>query len=1760
MSDQFYSYLSDKIIDFFKLNPLSVGAKYNIQFEKQEEVRALYEELKKNDLYKVFEYRDIKTRDVKYTTYMLNFGNVKLIVSATIDNTQPDFLTRLRNMVGVEKGYEDKAILFIHDTTLDSIMGGTESFSKEGMPFHINSIKNDIKVKLAKSQFSEVDKTIIELMVERKEQDLVGENISIFEYKDLLATINGTCIEKDQYRNFGLFYDSKLKYYFGKQLKNRIEENATNFNRVDEIHNYGNPEVQLERYFDDKGIDKLKGEDWKETDFKDVKKYIEDKKNVPILEYDSSSIEYDREEGTSKAKSRIRNMIIFNEDRKEEIDAEFSFDSSLSKEFLKTEGELNAVTSGKRIKVIFKNCDSDASFYKITYKNDKNIKFEFRVVIVNCNKKYLESIKTKYSIIINKKYSYISINTNESDIVFNEYASTSKIHELSDNYDNIQISEDERLTLNISDNFEYENDSDLIKFKLNINNCTIPFGVIGTSEKIAPIEGLKVWKLKREKKCDFKLIGENKLQHGTKEYFTRDEFRKNLQLEKQIIEMEGLYFIDTNDGLENVDLELNDEVKETYNNIIKHFNSSNKLPSLTYLEEDIKNLYSEFIKIYIRELNKIEEKEYLNREQKNLFKIGSIKREIEDKELMLTPLHPLNIAYQLQINEEIQDEAMEYEVIKKFTSTYLLPYINVGEDKLYIPMEQNHSPEWKYYVDEKLPRYKSSRDFVSKLVNEKIEEFVDHFKYLFNMGSNAPIRINLINTGDSKEILQGIFKYYIKQLKARNKEVLPIDLFIYSNKNITNAFEEVAFSDNIKDLKETYGLDLNVDSMSEEDVLDLYREKVHFYSKKSEEGIEYAHITFVEMSNNAKTIKSNMDDIPSGVILNGLISGVPSVFSGDYYRTGFGTKYAETDTHLMMIASKLNAINSAINGEAFDSNSCTAISVANKNKTTLDDIYNASHWVTFIDPKVDLNFFKNDPDAKDLLIIHYSDQYTTAGGYDAITVTRKSGLYQKVIEEFLTKKGIENANDYSAGVINMFNAVNGDWLLRLLSSKSHFPKEKISILSAIKLALAKFKKDNIIWVPISLEEVLRVSGGAGLKQSEGFLSAKKLGFDNNGATSDDILLVGIEKLKGDVYVHFYPIEVKIGDNPNWYVGKGIEQAKATKKIFNELLYPKEEGNLTNTQHVYNNFLMQLVITSAEKLNLYKVCDEENWNSVIDSDLRRVLLNEQYIVTNYIEEFIGEAAVISFKDGNQGENISMEDNVLVIEMSEQDGIEFITKTVGEIRYELKPIEIKSEIEHEYTEVRFDPNENKAEHEVIHVDENDNEISVETITINEEIPKNERLDDNMSPKELHENYSENSQEQTISSTNNIENKDVYEDKQPEIVVELPEEYKGEENRNMQILFGVNQKNNKEIYWCPNDTNKLMHTNTGIIGTMGTGKTQFTKSMVTQIYKELKYNVDGKKVGILIFDYKGDYNKSKQDFLDATDAKVFELYHLPFNPLSVVKAANSKPMLPLHTANGLKETLAKAFGLGIKQETLLRDLIMEAYEAKGIIKNQPDTWENQAPTLKDVYDIYINKEDLKEDSLYATFSNLIDFEIFEPDSTKTESLFDLIDGVTVIDLSGYDPGIQNLVVAITLDLFYSQMQAYGHSKIDGNLRQLNKIVLVDEADNFLNKNFSSLKKILKEGREFGVGTILSTQLLSHFSTGENEYANYILTWVVHNVADLNNKDVKYIFNTQSKSEEENIYSKIKSLNKHHSIVKMGDSDRAVFMKDMAFWQIVK
>lgn len=54
--------------------------------------------------------------------------------------------------------------------------------------------------------------------------------------------------------------------------------------------------------------------EWEDTPYTNIEKFVESKKNVSEIEYIpimSNLLVWDREEGSSKAKSRIRNIIVF---------------------------------------------------------------------------------------------------------------------------------------------------------------------------------------------------------------------------------------------------------------------------------------------------------------------------------------------------------------------------------------------------------------------------------------------------------------------------------------------------------------------------------------------------------------------------------------------------------------------------------------------------------------------------------------------------------------------------------------------------------------------------------------------------------------------------------------------------------------------------------------------------------------------------------------------------------------------------------------------------------------------------------------------------------------------------------------------------------------------------------------------------------------------------------------------------------------------------------------------------------------------------------------------------------------------------------------------------------------------------------------------------------------------------------------------------------------------------------------------------------
>ena len=543
MSSRFYNYLSEKIISYFKNNnPLS-GDKFYVQFETEEQVVTLYKELKNNTIVEKFVYHDDK-RAQTYESYQLKFGECFLIVAAAIEGgVHPDFLAQLRNMVGRDAGYENKAILFIHCSSLDSILGGAGSLSKEGMPLNIGLLKKDINRKIQETGFGRVDKHILLQYLKNKSNELEGTNESIFDYEDIIEVLGDSQITSSEYRTFELFPDENLEGLNEKKLIARLNDNHSHYVRISEIHNYGLDETRLEKYYGEDGAKRLAKDDWKDLTYPEIEKFIDNKKNKPVIEYfpiETNSFIWDREEGNTKAKSRIRNIIIFYNGIEDEYRLALPFSDFTRKDNVSInkgyEAQLECISTGKKLLVVLKRVLDQSSFYCVKY-NDAGTRFEFKIAVLRCNQSLLGDIKTQYTIEIAKKpdESSIRINTEDDSIVFypnNEQVNKEKLNESNQV---IILDSSKKTIVSINDDFQNPDDSDDIKFAISDGTFDLNLTKAYVAERPIVIDGMKLWYLKNTRKRNFELVNENNLFFGTKRYFTRGEFRKTLQMERAFI-------------------------------------------------------------------------------------------------------------------------------------------------------------------------------------------------------------------------------------------------------------------------------------------------------------------------------------------------------------------------------------------------------------------------------------------------------------------------------------------------------------------------------------------------------------------------------------------------------------------------------------------------------------------------------------------------------------------------------------------------------------------------------------------------------------------------------------------------------------------------------------------------------------------------------------------------------------------------------------------------------------------------------------------------------------------------------------------------------------------------------------------------------------------------------------------------------------------------------------------------------------------------
>lgn len=1759
MSNGFYNYIAKNTINFFltKKDSIRSGERYCLQLDTEEMVKGVSKALQE------YAYHDriagIYQYDNVYSTFTIRLSTeMELVIAAKMDGMTDDFLTTLRNAKLTEKCYP---ILMITYSPNDSVTSGTSSLSARGMPFHAETLISHIRGDICNAQLPKSTELLLVDELNRKQSDQFSDHSSLYEYSDLLTVLDRGNILPEDYHLFGLLEDPESAAFVDpKKIGERLGQNHKIFDEIDRIVKHGNIVDELDKKFDKDLIEHLNhskrnGTPWYvgqtlQTVLSSQDR-IQKKLNNPLeisnesfTIYSDSEIEYTypidtlafiKNEGDTKSKKRIKNVLIYNPDHRAEVTVSIDTNVAVRATWINCAGA-SIATKARNVTITMNSAGLSFSFTKITDPTN-NITYTIKICIVDILPQYLESIQTSYLLSATKTLRHCAIQAVGlgKELVINP-RQESRTEAVLKNQESYSCNFDQTLVLTVDEDSILPDSGDCT-IVLKFGAISIPLEIKDESSRMMPLTGIDVLRQKysETKRLEYR---DGKLVAGTAAFYAqKGEFQKALELEGWILKHRALAVDLTIHGPVEHPLQVSDAVREAYVELLERIEDRRQLPSLVQYTDEVKEAAIAYVKAVREEFDAILSGDSLKTSQSGLLLIGCVMQTYDEYMIRMSPLHPINVQYQLMFLGQENIGGARDQILEKMTPLNLLPYIRDQDRNLYHAVEQKYAPEWRVYAQVSNRRYQSARNFVQKLVSSKISQYKDNFPFLFGDIDNHQICINLVNMGDCKEILEGLVHYYARKL-GENVPTENLDRFainIYGDRSSYNAFSALGDHKNLREF--VLNCDYRVEDPSEMSLILASNIKCYFRSVNSNE-YQYAHLTFYEMSSSSDHVTGRMENIPTGISLNGLTSGVPSVLDRCWYKTGFGMRFA-AKSDLTAMASYYNSLyHVAFSGSSYDPNVCTFTEIEKGQEGLLKKIYQASNWVVFVSPKVDLSFFqKKSSDERELMIIHYSDQYTSSNGYDDITVTQKSAQYREIICEQLQKRNVAATAKDIDGVINMFNAVNGSWMLKLISAKkmtgamdSYFSREKMSILSAIKLSMAYYAHNKIIWIPISLEEILRVSGVAGLSQGEGLLSGKNLGFPH-GPTSDDILLVGIEGGSEAIRVYLHPIEVKTGQNFSGVYGKAKQQVLNTYEGFWNALWP-DEGRNDLEHKVTRNFFMQLVLVCCEKMRLYGVCPTTPWEHVLE-DCREALLNEGYVFSHALDPYIGKGTVVSFKADVLTPEKTEDDQVTLLEFPEKAGADYMVRPISEIAALLEGLPLTCGLKRYCGMKSAQPNQASPSTETV-------QSIMEDAATPGETPDLESMQEVAGE-------SQQSKEGDSSEAPLVPSGPPESEPTPQAAT------------TMEILFGIDVAVGQPLYWRPNDTEQIFHTNTGIIGTMGTGKTQFTKSMIAQLYREQSHNFRGESLGILIFDYKGDYNESKADFVQMTNARILKPYQLPFNPLAITKSKVFRPLLPVHTANAFKDTLSKVYGLGAKQQNALLTCIMEAYKSRGIMKDKSDTWEHTPPTFESVYRVYEGNDEIKKnDSLAAAMDKLHEFQVFAADPEKTISLFDLLKGVVVIDLSGYDSDIQSLIVAITLDLFYAQMQAAGSSRMDHQYRELTKLILVDEADNFMSEGFPALKKILKEGREFGVGTILSTQFLKHFGSGDDDYSKYILTWIVHNVADLKQSDVEFVFKTEAKSQEtQELFNDIKGLQKHHSIIKIGNN-LPRYVKDKAFWEL--
>ena len=277
--------------------------------------------------------------------------------------------------------------------------------------------------------------------------------------------------------------------------------------------------------------------------------------------------------------------------------------------------------------------------------------------------------------------------------------------------------------------------------------------------------------------------------------------------------------------------------------------------------------------------------------------------------------------------------------------------------------------------------------------------------------------------------------------------------------------------------------------------------------------------------------------------------------------------------------------------------------------------------------------------------------------------------------------------------------------------------------------------------------------------------------------------------------------------------------------------------------------------------------------------------------------------------------------------------------------------------------------------------------------------------------------------------------------------------------------------DIFWKPGS---LLNGHFILIGGSGAGKTETIRCIASELDKQ--------GYPVLMIDFHGDMACENCNIKTYEMKEGGEYYS---NPLEL--DPKFEEITPLRATSDFVDAIFINFpGLGIQQRGDLKEIIKKSYNRVGITSKK-ETWSGEIE-FEGIENEIKFSEDKTTQTLNAYLNDIFDYELFS--GSEKISIGNILEGgITHLNLKPLPETLRFLFADLFMRKLYYSLQSLGEiprSDITDKER-FRLFVIVDEAKMLVSEKQgikAVLNKYATELRKFGVGLILASQLITHFT----------------------------------------------------------------------------